>query len=219
MTANDLLILARGPLFDIALFVFIAGMLLRLIEVVSLGRKGDLSEGRGSSVIGGLKLIAKRSIHGKEFFAASPLRLGNGYVMHIALFIVILLYEPHIALAKSTLGVSWPGLPSGVIDAFAVITMLSMLIALFYRLAHPVVRFISVAGDYVVWVVTFLPVLTGYLAYNHLLLPYTWMLALHILSVELLLVVAPFSKLTHMFSFAAARWFQGANAGHRGVAS
>ncbi len=42
---------------------------------------------------------------------------------------------------------------------------------------------------------------------------------MHILSVELLLVVAPFSKLTHMFSFALARWFQGSTAGHRGVES
>ena len=69
------------------------------------------------------------------------------------------------------------------------------------------------------YLVTLLPVLTGYLAYNHLLLPYTLMLALHLLSVELLMVVAPFTKLTHMFSFATARWYQGYQAGRRGVES
>ena len=52
-----------------------------------------------------------------------------------------------------------------------------------------------------------------------MLLPYTLMLALHLLSVELLMVVAPFTKLTHMFSFATARWYQGYQAGRRGVES
>ena len=80
-------------------------------------------------------------------------------------------------------------------------------------------RFLSSAGDYVAWVVTALPVLTGFMAFNHLLLPYTTMLAIHLLSVELLLVVAPFSKLTHMFSFAMSRWYQGYQAGHRGIES
>ena len=94
-----------------------------------------------------------------------------------------------------------------------------MAAALVIRLAHPVMRFLSDTGDYVAWAVTLLPVLTGYLTYNHLFLPYTLMLALHILSVELFLVVAPFSKLTHMFSFATSRWFQGAEAGYRGTES
>jgi len=44
-------------------------------------------------------------------------------------------------------------------------------------------------------------------------------LAYHILSVELLLVLAPFTKLTHMFSFVLARWYQGYLAGRRGVES
>ena len=59
--------------------------------------------------------------------------------------------------------------------------------------------------------------LTGYLAYHHALLPYTAMLALHILSVELLLVLLPFSKLAHMITFAISRWYNGAMAGYKGV--
>ena len=93
-----------------------------------------------------------------------------------------------------------PALPSGVIDAVGAITILSLIAALVFRLNNKVMRFLSTGGDYVAWAVTLLPVLTGYLAYNHLLLPYTTMLAVHLLSVELLMVVAPFGKLTHMFS-------------------
>ena len=120
---------------------------------------------------------------------------------------------------QRALGISWPGLPSGVIDAVGAITILSLVAALVFRLNNKVIRFLSTTGDYLAWLVTLLPVLTGYLAYNHLLLPYTLMLAFHLLSVELLLVVAPFTKLTHMFSFATARWYQGYQAGRRGVES
>jgi hypothetical protein len=40
----------------------------------------------------------------------------------------------------------------------------------------------STFEDWFTWAVTFLPVLTGWLTVQHLLLPYTTMLALHILS-------------------------------------
>lgn len=219
MNANDLLIWARGPGFDIALLIFVAGMLLRLLEVISLGTRRDLSEGRGSALQGGLKTLWTRNFPRMSTFANEPLRIINGYVLHIGLFAVIFLFGPHIAIFESAFGIGWPGLSTGIINAISAITVLSLVVALVLRLITPVVRFLSTYDDYLAWAVTFLPVLTGYMAYNHLLLPYTWMLALHILSVDLLLVVAPFSKLTHMFSFALARWYQGYAAGHRGIES
>ena len=134
-------------------------------------------------------------------------------------FIILFLYAPHVAFFESFLGFGWPALPSGIVDAISAITILSLIAALVFRMNNKVMRFLSTPGDYVAWTVTLLPVLTGYLAFNHLLLPYTLMLALHILAVELLMVVAPFTKLTHMFSFAMARWYQGYQAGRRGVES
>ena len=52
-----------------------------------------------------------------------------------------------------------------------------------------------------------------------MMLPYTQMLAVHILSVELLLIVLPFTKLIHMFTLFLSRWYNGAMAGRKGVAS
>jgi nitrate reductase gamma subunit len=194
-------------------------MLLRAFEIYSLGRKPDLSERRGSRLQGGLKIQFTRSLPRPELFRTEPIRIVNGYIIHIGLFIVIFLLGPHIALIDHALSVSWPALPSGIVDAVAVLTLVSLMVALVYRLRNPVMRYLSGPGDYLAWLATLLPVLTGYMAYNHLLLPYTLMLALHILSVEFLLVVAPFTTLTHMFSVFAARWYQGAAAGYRGVAS
>lgn len=219
MSAEALLTWARGPAFEWALGIFVLGMLLRLFEVLSLGRSPDLAEGRGSGVQGGIRTIITRSLPRASVFAREPVRIVNGYVFHVGFLLVLFFYGPHIELFQSKLGISWPALPSGVIDGLGVITLLSLLLALVLRLRSPVLRYLSRVNDYVAWAVTVLPVLTGYLAYNHLLLPYTNLLGLHLLSVELLLVVAPFTKLTHMFSFVLSRWYQGYQAGYRGIES
>ena len=219
MDANELLIWARGPGFDIALTIFVVGMLLRLLEVLALGKKPDLSAPRGSGSEGAVRTLISRTLPRKTVFDKEPLRIINGYVLHIGFFIILFLYAPHVAFFESFLGFGWPALPSGIVDAISAITILSLIAALVFRMNNKVMRFLSTPGDYVAWTVTLLPVLTGYLAFNHLLLPYTLMLALHILAVELLMVVAPFTKLTHMFSFAMARWYQGYQAGRRGVES
>lgn len=219
MSADALLAWARGPAFEIALAIFVAGMLLRLFEILSLGHKPDLSEARGSGMAGGVRTIFSRMLPRNSIFIKEPLRILNAYVMHIGLFIVIFLYGPHIELIETSLGLSWPNLPSGVVDAAAAITILSMVVALIFRLNSRTLRFLSTAGDYWAWLVTFLPLLTGYMAFNHLFFSYTCLLALHILSVELLLISAPFSKLTHILSFILSRWYQGYQAGHRGIES
>lgn len=219
MTAEALLAWARGPAFEVALVIFIAGMLLRLLEILSLGRKPDLSEARGSGPAGGLRTLFSRNLPRQPILIGEPLRIINGFVMHIGLFAIIFLFGPHIAIFESVFGFGWPNLPSGVIDALSAVTIISLAVALVMRLNNPVLRFLSTGGDYWAWFITLLPVLTGYLAFNHLLLPYTLMLALHILSVNLLLISAPFSKLTHMFSFVLSRWYQGYQAGRRGIES
>ena len=219
MGANELLSWARGPGFDIALIIFVGGMLLRLLEILALGKKPDLSPPRGSGPKGGVETILTRMLPRKSVFEKEPLRIINGYVLHFGFFIVLFLYGPHIVLFESFLGFGWPALPSGMIDAASAITIVSLGIALALRLNNKVVRFLSTKDDYIAWAITLLPVLTGYMAYNHLLGSYTMMLALHLLSVELLMVLAPFTKLTHMFSFAMARWYQGYQAGRRGVES
>jgi nitrate reductase gamma subunit len=219
MDANELLAWARGPGFDIALIIFVAGMLLRLLEILALGKKPDLSPPRGSGPKGGIETVFTRMLPRKTIFDKEPLRIINGYVLHIGFFIVLFMYGPHIVLFESFLGFGWPALPSGVIDAVGAITIISLFAALVFRLNNKVLRFLSSKDDYIAWAVTLLPLLTGYMAYNHLVASYTMMLALHLLSVELLLVVAPFTKLTHMFSFAMARWYQGYQAGRRGVES
>jgi nitrate reductase gamma subunit len=65
--------------------------------------------------------------------------------------------------------------------------------------------------------VTFLPVLTGIVATTHLGARYETLLALHILSVALLLIYLPFGKLMHFFLVFVTRSQTGAHLNHRGA--
>jgi len=42
-TYADFFMWVKGPAFDIALFIFIAGIIIRILEILILGRKKDLS--------------------------------------------------------------------------------------------------------------------------------------------------------------------------------
>ena len=115
------------------------------------------------------------------------------------------------------MGLGWPALPSQLVDGVSLLAIVALLLMLAYRLYHPVKRFLSTFDDYASWALTLAPLLTGYLAFHHLLLPYTLMLALHILSVELLLVFMPFTKLVHTCQLFISRWYNGDACGHKGA--
>jgi nitrate reductase gamma subunit len=216
---NSLLIWTRETGFPIALAVFLLGITLRLIEVMSLGRKDDLSTPRTVTPGSGWRTVMSRSLPAEGTMKRSAPTVVSGYVFHLGFFAALLLFRPHIMLFHDVLGFSWPGLPSPIIDALVVASLFALLFVVVYRLGHPVKRFLSGAGDWLALVATILPLLTGYMSYHHLLLPYTLMLALHLLSVEFLLVVLPFTKLVHMFTLFVARWYNGDIAARKGVAS
>ncbi len=207
----------RGTGLNIAVVIFLLGVVWRLIEIYSLGRKKDLSAPRHTPGASGWNTVFRRSVPPMGMMKRSPVSYIGGYTFHIGLAIVVFLFAPHIKLIESVLGFSWPGLPSQFIDFVAVVTMAAMVVVLVDRLNKPVKRFLSTFEDWFTWTVTFLPVLTGWMAVQHLLLPYTTMLALHILSVELLLVVLPFTKLFHAFTVFGSRWYNGTVNGHKGV--
>jgi nitrate reductase gamma subunit len=218
MNETDLLHWARGPGLEYASMIFVFGMILRLIEIFMLGRKNNLAELRSNGIAAGIRTIFSRSVPSdKNTFRRSIYTLVAGYVFHIGLFVALFLLAPHIQIFKSIFGLVWPALPTTVVDFFVVLSLISLLAILWHRLTHPVIRFLSTGQDYLVWALTFLPLLTGYMSYHHLFISYTTMLALHILSVELLLVVFPFSKLTHAFTLFISRYYNGMMAGQKGV--
>jgi len=218
MNSGEFLFWVRGTGLSIAVSVFTFGMLVRLLEIFMLRRKRNLAELRASGIGAGLRTMITRSIPpDMNSMRRSMVTVVAGYGFHIGLLVAIFLLAPHIQLFESLFGFSWPALATPLVDLFAIIALISLVVLLWHRLTHPVVRYLSTPEDYLVWAASFLPLLTGYLAYHHLWFPYEWLLVTHILSVEFMLILFPFTKLAHAFTLFIARWYTGVIAGERGV--
>lgn len=219
MNHLDLLTFARGNALNLALMVFVAGVVLRLFEIFGLGRKADLARPRSDSLGNGWRTIVTRSLPIRSVMKREPVTYIAGFVFHIGLFFAMFFFAPHIEFFRSMTGLGWPSLPTALVDASVIAAIVALGVLLAHRLNNPVKRLLTGFGDYVAWSVTLLPLLTGYMAYHHLFVEYTLMLALHLFSVELLLVLLPFTKLFHTFSVFISRWYNGDIFGRKGVAS
>jgi len=213
MNEVELLNWARGPGLAYAIIIMVAGLTLRVFEIVSLGRPKELAKVRSSGTSDGLMMIAKRSIpepRNWRYITAS-------YIFHIGLLIVVFFFIPHTQFFRDLFGVFWGGWPNYIIDFFTVLSIAAMMYTLIQRRIDPARRILTKASDYLAWVVTFLPFVTGYMAFHRLGPDYTLMLALHILSVELLMVMLPMTKLTHAVTFVLSRYYTGSSMGRRGI--
>ncbi|HTV95536.1 MAG TPA: hypothetical protein VME42_06020 [Steroidobacteraceae bacterium] len=218
----DLLAFARGPALEAALVIFCVGVAWRIAGFALLRLRRDLNKPRtpiGKWITGGLMTVGSRSWPHPEFIPRTGAGEALGYSYHIGLFIVVGLFGPHIAFLGSLFGISWPGLPSGLITVISVLTLTLFLAVLFRRLTHPVLRMLSNFDDYFSWFVTALVLVTGLAATAHIGAPYQTLLAVHILSVDLLLVWFPCGKLMHAFYLVPSRAINGAHLARKGAIS
>ena len=213
-----LLEFARGPALQWSIFIFVAGVLWRLIGVLLLRSKKDLSEPRKPAAWKGLRLIALRSWPRREFLEGTAFGEVMGYAFHLGFLVTLFFFAPHVLFfadvarglfgtdLRGLTGLAWPTLPNGVITVFAAVSIAALLAVLVHRVINPVKRLISNFDDWFSWFVTFAPLATGVAAFAHLGgWPYEQLLAWHLLSVQLLLVWFPYGKLMHAFTIFAAR--------------
>lgn len=224
----DLLDIARGPALAIALLVFVLGTAWRLAGILRLPPMTDLSPPRPGAP-SRLQAALRANWYGMWPSRAFSKRILyvtiNGYVFHVGLALVFFGYAPHIQFMRRYTGLGWPALPDGVVYLAAAASIVALLMALALRLNDPVRRLISNADDWVSWIIVFLPLLTGMavliepseaiLAHARTL--YRGPVALHLLSLELLLVWFPFGKLMHAVLFVFSRSASGVRFSHRGV--
>jgi nitrate reductase gamma subunit len=217
--AFTLFMWARGPAFDVALIVFLAGTMLRLVEMLALGRKTDLAPAKGHPIRQGLATILTRSIPRRGLIRFAPATYLGGYVFHLGFFAAFLLFAPHIALIRDAVGLSWPGAGRVIVESATVLAVAAAILLFFSRMMDPVRRALTTFEDYLVLLVSVLPLVTGYVAVNKLFGDPQMMLAVHVLSVDALLIVFPFTKLMHAATFAFSRYYNGTIQGRKGAES
>ncbi len=212
----ELLELARGPGLALSVSTFVLGTVWRLYGIFRLPLRTDLSEPRHrGTTLAGLQAIGTRMLP-RPGMRVRISAIANAYAYHLALALVVLGFAPHIAFLDHHLGIRWPALPDAVAYVASPVAILGLGFALVLRLGDPVLRMLSGFDDYFSWFVTLLPFLTGMA-----LVPApaaAGPLAVHLLSLELLLIWMPFGKLSHAFLVFVSRYRTGADFRRRGAA-
>ena len=212
----ELLEFARGPALAASAAVFAAGLAWRLYGIFRRPGRPDHSLPRRTDLAaGGLRAVFAKMLPPKGVKIRGAQML-NAYAYHIALALIAFGFAPHIAFIARYLGFGWPALPDAVTYLATAIAVVGLLAALAARLSDGVLRLLSNFDDYFSWAVTMLPLLTGMALLPMPAEPVP--LAIHLLSLELLLVWLPFGKLAHAALVFVSRWRTGADFTRKGAA-
>ena len=212
----DLLEFARGPGLAVSVAVFVLGLAWRLYRIFRRPVRPDFSVPRTHSAwTGGPRAIFAKMLPPKGVRIRGAQML-NAYAYHIGIAVVVFTFAPHIAFISRYVGFAWPALPDPVTYVATALAIVGLFVALMYRLTDGVLRLLSSFDDYFSWFVTLLPLLTGMALLPAPAAPIP--LAIHLLSLELLLVWLPFGKLSHAALVFVSRWRTGVDFARKGAA-
>ncbi len=213
----SLLEFASGPALNVAMGIFVVGVVWRLGFLLRMNKRIDRSDPRGpNEQWGGLWMIASRSINHGPISDRIKAPIANAYLMHLLLAIAIFAAEEHIKLIEKTFGLGWPHLPGILVTAASAVLLATIAVAAYRRLRHPVLKLLSNFDDWSSLFVTALVVATGLVAgltaeQNDTLV------AIHVLSFDVLLIWFPFGKLMHTFLLFGSRYATGVAFSHKGL--
>ena len=199
-----------GPMFYLALSVFVIGLLVRIVLYIrGLDWKLDRVAYRAFPAAG-MKGAARSIFYwlmpfGTRSWRTQPFMMVVFFVFHLGAVLVPLFLLAHNLILKEKLGVAWfVVLPQGMADVLSWGVIITTFLLVLRRFALAEVRILTTAYDYFILVVTALPFITG-LAARYAVEDYQMWVTLHVLFGELLMILAPFTKLSHIVLFFMSR--------------
>ena len=206
-----------GPAFVASLLIFVCGMIMRLVlyfngldwRLDRVGYRPNMSRGMKAGLYSIIKWLVPYGTHGWRQY---PLFALGFLLLHVGAVLLPLFLIGHNVILQQNFGFSLPTLPQPLATVLTVLTLLGITMLVLRRIALPQVRILTTWHDYLVLALVFLPFLTGLLASLHVE-DYNFWVICHILFGELLLILAPFTKLSHIALYFGSRWQIGADFG------
>ncbi|MFU8768634.1 MAG: TmcC family electron transfer complex membrane anchor subunit [Desulfotignum sp.] len=211
---NSFIAFIMGPMVWISVIIFLGGLMIRFFCIIRSVRQKEPYIFSYLTLRHSLRSIGAWLI---PFFPKStrlrPLYYGISYLFHILLFVVPLFLASHIVLINEAFQISWPVLNDTVVDWLTVAVIAALVFFAVRRQMVPEVKYLTGAMDYLLILVVLLPFVTGFLAY-HQWFAYRWMAVAHVLSGELMLIIIPFSRFSHMLTAPLTRAYMGSEFGN-----
>ncbi len=201
--------LVRGPFVWIAFFVFIGGSIYRIKSMIDLAKKEKVvlpfidQKATLRSILHWVIPFASRNWRNRWVITTVT------FIMHIGIVFLPIFLLAHNVLIYESWGISWWTVPESLADIVTIGVIGCCVFFFLRRTFAREVKFVTFADDYLILAITFLPFITGFLAYHQWLMPHKTMLLLHMLFGELMLIAVPFTRIGHMFYFFMTRSYIG----------
>ncbi|MFC1856531.1 nitrate reductase [Thermodesulfobacteriota bacterium] len=200
----------EGPLLWIAFLTFIIGSLVRAALFLLVSREKDKIIYQYFNWKYVFVTLGRWLLPLNKTVAKNPVFSILAYIFHICLIVLpIWIYQHIIYWEISRFEWSWRAIPAGLADWMTLIFLAIALFFLLRRIISPDIRLLSSLSDYSLLVVTVLPFLSGYLlahgTLDGIMFFQKHMQLIHILCGELMLILIPFTKLSHFILFFFSR--------------
>jgi nitrate reductase gamma subunit len=191
--------ITQGPLFRFTLAILILGLarpvLLSMWGMVSaIRRAGDRSIPYGRIARETLSWLIPLHRLGQT----RPLFSYASFAFHLGIICAGLFLSNHIHILESSIGLAWPALYRPILDVLSCLTIAAGSYLLLSRIYAPNSRALSQTMDYILLLLVLNIFVSGYLAgraWNPI--PYDGLMFFHALNGIMLLILIPFTKISH----------------------
>lgn len=206
----DFYAIVEGPLLWVSIGTFVVGLITRAAMFITDSRQKDKIFWQHFKWKWVFATMGKWLLPANRTVAKDPVFCILAYIFHICLLVVPIWCLPHVInWENSVFNWSWATLPNGSADWMTLTVLAIGAYLLARRLTSKDLRFLSTPSDYVLLILILLPFLTGYLSKHQSFGAGNFlgdnMQIIHMLSGEAILIVVPFTKLSHAVLFFFSR--------------
>lgn len=200
----------EGPLLYLSIAVFFIGLTARAVMYIrGLSQKLDRVAYRahlGRGLVGAFVSIFKWMIPGgTRGWRTQPVMMIFFFMLHAGIILLPFFLLAHTVSMQYYFGFSFPALPACAAD----ILTISAIIGLFGLAARRVfvveARVLTTSQDWLIILLTAAPLITGAIARFYGGESYEMWIFAHILTAEIFLIAAPFTKLSHIVLYFLSR--------------
>jgi len=201
-----------GWLVWIAFVVLLGGLIYRLVTLITTAKKDKVIFPYMS-----LKYGLRSLVHWIIPFATTNMRMRYEttivtFAFHLCLVLMPIFLTAHVAMVAFSWGIHWPMLSELAADGLTIVVIMACIFFVMRRLMLPEVRFVTYPSDYFLLLVAAAPFITGFMAHRQWF-NYETVVIIHMICGAAMLILIPFTRLSHMLFFPFTRAYMGSEFG------